>query len=244
MRKFAIAYIFWKGDIMVTETFCMQVEAVGTDDGRNTFEIRRKWGEEGKKSLVIELYPTLTTDKCGNMDISTMHLLNHAGDFGWNEIRIVNLYSKVFSTKPSVSQLTDNDSNLSYIEAILEEDGIRDYDIVVAWGNSLVTHTKTIHAKVDLLSMIKEKKLVSQVKCIVTDNFDNYGIHPLYLGLRYTSAVWKLKKYPVEKMLAELQGEKKKIIPNADLEGDSKKTMETSDKEKKGVKKSVSKNRQ
>lgn len=48
---------------MQTEIFQMSVEAVGTDDGRNTYEIRRKWGERGKKSLVVELYPTLVMQK-------------------------------------------------------------------------------------------------------------------------------------------------------------------------------------
>ena len=100
---------------MVTEMFCMNVRAVGSDDGMNTYEIHRKWAEKGKKSLVIELYPTLTADRCGSMDVSTMHLLNHVQELGWSEVRIVNLYSKVFSEKPTVNQLTDNDNNLSYI---------------------------------------------------------------------------------------------------------------------------------
>ena len=109
------AFLFQKGEIMVTEMFCMNVRAVGSDDGMNTYEIHRKWAEKGKKSLVIELYPTLTADRCGSMDVSTMHLLNHVQELGWSEVRIVNLYSKVFSEKPTVNQLTDNDNNLSYI---------------------------------------------------------------------------------------------------------------------------------
>ena len=63
---------------MQTEIFQMSVEAVGADDGRNTYEIRRKWGDGGKKSLVVELYPTLSTDMCGKMDLSTMHQIGRA----------------------------------------------------------------------------------------------------------------------------------------------------------------------
>lgn len=123
-----------KGQKMVTETFRMDISAVGSDDGINTYEIRRKWAEKGKKALVIELYPTLTADQCGNMDVSTMHLMNHVQELGWGEVRIVNLYSKVFSEKPTVSQLSEDDNNLSYIEEILEEQDIGGYDIVIAWG--------------------------------------------------------------------------------------------------------------
>lgn len=199
---------------MVTETFYMNIEAVGTDDNSHTYEIRRKWGDKGKKSLVIELYPTLTVEKCGNMDVSTMHLMNHAQELGWSEMRIVNLYSRVFSEKPTVKQLTDNDNNLSYIEEILEGKDIKDYDIVIAWGNTLSSHTKTIHAKIDLLSIMKEKGLAKQIKCIITDNLDINGVHPLYLGLRYSCDKWKLKPYPLEKILEELKGGDTKEIEN------------------------------
>ena len=92
---------------MKTEMFQMNVEAIGSEDGRNTYEIRRKWGDKGKKSFVVELYPTICTGQCGKMDVSTMHLLNHAEELGWSEIRIVNLYSRVFAGKPTASQLED-----------------------------------------------------------------------------------------------------------------------------------------
>lgn len=216
---------------MVTEMFCMNVKAVGSDDGMNTYEIRRKWAEKGKKSLVIELYPTLTADKCGNMDVSTMHLMNHVQELGWSEVRIVNLYSKVFAEKPTVSQLKDDDSNLSYIEEILEESDINDYDIVIAWGNTLVSHTQTIHAKTDLLSMMKSKGLVKQVKCIVTDTMTAEGVHPLYLGLRYSKDLWKLKPYPLEKVLKELTGSEKKVTDESNKKKRGNKKNVSSDKE-------------
>lgn len=190
---------------MLTETFQMSIEAIGTDDGRNTYEIHRKLGGKGKKSLVIELYPTITADKCGRMDLSTMHLLNHAEELGWSEIRNVNLYSKVFAVKPTAGQLEEDTENISYIETILEEEDIREYDLIIAWGNTLLSHKNTINAKIDLLSMMKEKGLASQVRYIVTDSLDACGVHPLYLGLRYANDKWKLRKYPLEKVLQELE---------------------------------------
>ena len=199
-----------KGQKMFTETFRMDISAVGSDDGINTYEIRRKWAEKGKKALVIELYPTLTADQCGNMDVSTMHLMNHVQELGWGEVRIVNLYSKVFSEKPTVSQLSEDDNNLSYIEEILEEQDIGGYDIVIAWGNTLISHRQTIQAKTDLLTMIKDKGLAKQVKCIVTNNLKADGVHPLYLGLRYSKDIWSLQPFPLEKVLNELESTEKK----------------------------------
>lgn len=93
---------------MITRNFSMNVSAIGTDDGKNTYEIRRKWSEKGKKAIVIELYPTIEVENCGMMDVSTMHLLNHVNDFGWGELRIMNLYATVVANKPSVSQLNCN----------------------------------------------------------------------------------------------------------------------------------------
>ena len=212
---------------MVTETFRMDIRAVGSDDGMNTYEIHRKWAEKGKKSLVIELYPTLTADKCGNMDVSTMHLMNHVQELGWSEVRIVNLYSKVFSEKPTVSQLSADDNNLSYIEEILEEQDMKEYDIVIAWGNTLISHRQTIQAKTDLLTMIKNKGMEKQVKCIVTDDLKADGVHPLYLGLRYSKDVWRLQQYPLETVLDELESTEKKASARS--------SKKASDEEKKAV---------
>lgn len=181
----------------------------------------------------MELYPTLTASKCGSMDVSTMHLMNHVQELGWGEVRIVNLYSKVFSEKPKVNELEEDSSNLSYIEEILEEPDIGEYDIIIAWGSTLTTHKPTIHAKADLLAMMKGKGLTKQVKCIATGSLKAEGVHPLYLGLRHSKDVWKLKPYPLEKALQDLKcGEKKEP-----KEGEAA-------KKKKGAKKDVPENKE
>ena len=189
---------------MVKEYFNMLVEVTGSEDGKNTYEVRRKWGDKGRKALVVELYPTISSDECEKMDLSAMHLLNHAKELGWNDIHVVNLYSNIFDSKPLVNQLKDDIENLSYIEEILEKEDIKEYDIVIAWGNSLSTHSSTVRAKIDLLNMLRDKGLQEQTKCIVTENLsvvDCYGVHPLYLGLRYAKDKWSLVDYPVDAML-------------------------------------------
>ena len=216
---------------MITENFNMQIMAVGSEDGKNTYEIRRKWNDKGKKSLVICLYPTISVDNLCKSDISTMHLLNHANDdFGWGEMIIVNLYSTVFDEKPLVSQLGEDSSNIAYIEDILEREDIKEYDIVIAWGSSLSTHKRTINLKIDLISMLLDKGLADNVKCITTENLDTrseHGTHPLYLGLHFARDKWELNTFPLKNALNELE---KTIQPVAIVE-----------KPKKGGKKNVSK---
>lgn len=217
MRKLLVLFVCLGGKNMITGEMNLKVCAIGTDDGKNTYEIRRKWGEDGKKALVIELYPTISVDNCGMLDVSTMHLMNHANDFGWKEMRIVNLYATVITKKPSVSELQEN--SLAYIEEILEEDDIKEYDIVIAWGNSLATHKGTILAKQDFLSMLEEKGLSKNVKCISVDGIilKSVGTHPLYLGLHYPRDKWCLTEYPVKEILKELSQDEKK--DNRDKKG-------------------------
>lgn len=220
---------------MVTEKFSMEVMAVGTDDYKRTYEIHRKLRDGGKKSLVISLYPTISADKCDKLDLSTMHLLNHCNELGWGEVKILNLYSTVFKEKPLVSQLQEDGSNLAYIEEILEMEDIKNYEIVIAWGNSLASHKQTINLKIDLLTMLIDKGLESNVKCITTENLNTlleHGIHPLYLGLHYGRDKWELQSFPAKNALNEL---KKAIQPTAI-------TQEV--KTKKGGKKNVPKNKE
>lgn len=93
-------------------TISMNVSAIGTDDGKSTFEVQRTWNEKGKKAIAIGMYPTISVENCGMLDVSNMHLLNHANDFGWGELRMLNLYATVVNGKPSVSQLQGKEYEL------------------------------------------------------------------------------------------------------------------------------------
>ena len=170
---------------MVKEEFNMRTELVASEDGTHTYEVRRTWAEDGKKVLVLELYPTLSLGRTDELDLSTLHLLNHAKEFGWGMVRIVNLYSSVCNGgKPKTSELCYDNENMAYIEDILESEDIGEYDIVIAPGNSLSTHAATIETKTDILEMLRDKGLSEQVKSIVTDSMDvskPSGVHPLFL---------------------------------------------------------------
>lgn len=191
---------------MVNESVSMQVTVVGTEDGKETYEIRRVWNASGKKALVLELYPTISVKNSMVLDISTMHLLNHARELGWGEVRVVNLYPYVFDKKPGVDELHESVENLEYIRDILTGKGIEEYDIVIAYGSSLSSHACTQHIKRNILLMLKEYKLTAQVKHIITNTVDTEkqcGTHPLYLGLRHSDEVWKLTAFPLAQVLDE-----------------------------------------
>lgn len=231
---------------MIREKYYLETELVASEDGQNTYEIKRTWGSEGRKGIVLELYPTLSVDRCGELDLSTMHLMNHVKDFGWCSVRIINLYSKVFASKPLTSQLEADETNIAYIEDILESSDIGEYDIVIATGSSLSTHTRTVEAKLDILHMLQEHHLDEQVKCIIPELVEekvSQGTHPLFLGLHHAKEKWSLATYSIPEAIAELESylnervEKKATSVKAE-----KKTERKS--EKKGNKKDVLQNKE
>lgn len=210
---------------MITEKFTMKTELTASEDGRHTYEVRRSWSDQGRKGLVLELYPTLSAERCGELDLSTMHLLNHTKDFGWGAVRIINLYSLVCSGKPKVGDLSYEQENIAYIEEVLESRDIADYDIVIATGSSLKKHNQTNEIKLDILHMLQDKKLEKQVKCIITDSLDTEnqtGIHPLFLGLHYGRDVWKLESYPVQEELKILEDAVNPKAGKSDMKTDPK----------------------
>ena len=160
-----------------------------------------------------------------------MHLLNHVNELGWSEMSIDNLYSTVFDEKPTVSQLNEDYNNMAYIEEFLEKKDIKEYDIVIAWGSSLSTHKRTINLKIDIISMLLDKGLEDNVKCIVTEKLvvrsESAVTHPLFMGLHFSRDKWELQEISLKNTLNELN---KAIQPIAITE-----------KTKKGGKKNVSK---
>ena len=192
---------------MKSEIITMETEIIASDDGMHTYEVRRTWNSRGQKAIVIALYPTIASDNVNKLDSSTMYLLNHAKDLGWGEMRVLNLYSTIFERKPAVSRLLYDEENLLYIKSVLEEVNIKEYEIVIAYGNSLSGHHTTQLVMKEILTMIKDKELVEQVKHIVTPTLDSdktIGAHSLFLGLRYSKEKWMTEPYPLDDVLSEL----------------------------------------
>jgi len=213
---------------MIQEKFTIHTVVTGSDDGLSTYEISRSWDAEKKKALLIALYPTIDVYHVNSLDLSSMYLLNHATQMNLGTIRILNLYSKVQTGKPLVSNLREDLENLAYISDVFEEPDITDYYIILAWGSSLSNHQLTINTKLQILQMIKDKGLVDNVMQLTTDDLDTVtssGVHPLYLGLHHNRSFWSLSPYPFEAELRELssKGTLVKETPTNTKKGKKKK---------------------
>lgn len=191
---------------MKTGQMTTTVQIVGSNDGSQTFEVRRTWDETKKKGLIIELYPTISVEDIDRMDLSTMHLMNHANELGWGSTRILNLYSTVFETKPSTSKLLEEKDNMDYLKTVFSQKDITEYDIVIAWGSGLSNHLPTIRKKIEILEMLRKKKLSKNVMCIEAEYMDvqTQGVHPLFLGLHHAKEQWCLQSFSVEDAIGTL----------------------------------------
>lgn len=190
---------------MVTNERTVLTTIVGSDDGSKTFEIKRIWDESKRIGIVITLYPTISAHDIDQMDLSTMHLLNHVRDFDWGGVRIINLFSKVFEKKPLSKDLCEDDENYQYIKKMMTQKEIADNDIVIGWGSGLSNNKETVRKKIEILELIQKKKFIKGIKCIETDYLEGTqpGVHPLYLGLHYSKEEWRLEQYPLEDCLVE-----------------------------------------
>lgn len=136
-----------------------------------------------------------------------------------------NLYSTIYDKKPLAGQLSVDKENLSYIESILDDEKISEYEIVIAWGSSMAEHIPTKTVKQKILQMLKERGMEKRVKHIVTPTMDaeQKGTHSLYLGLRHSKEKWNLAVYPVDEVLNELEkAEKKEEVKQSKKQSESK----------------------
>lgn len=195
---------------MMTEIYNIQTEIKASDDRKKTFEIRRIWDENGRKAVVIELYPTIAYGEGLKTDLSTMHLLNHVHELGWGEVRILNLYATVFRKRPLQEKLKEDTENVAHIERVLNELATAECDIVICWGKSLENHAVTARIKERLLEWMIEMGMENRIKHLVAETVaeeEGVGTHALYLGLRHGKERWLLKSYTVRNVLASFKGE-------------------------------------
>ncbi len=209
-------------------TYTIETTVIGTEDGKETYEVHKRIDTDGKAAVLIALYPTVSLLNPMTTDNSTNYLMNHINgiELAYNDIRIVNLYSTVCKRKPLAKQLVKSPENMEHIKQIFDTMDRKNTDILIAWGSSLQSHKLTNQIKAEILGLIVEKGLLENVKHIVTDTLDTQkqlGTHCLWLGLRGNDA-WYTVAYPVEKVLAELKSTKQeKTVKEASQTEDEKK---------------------
>lgn len=187
----------------------IETKVIGEADGSKTYEIRKRYDFEGSTAVVIALYPTVSLLNPVVMDNSTLFLLNHAKELGYNTIRILNIFPNVFKSKPLVKQLRHSDENMSYIEAVLDEEKETGADIIIAWGASLKSNETANVIKGEIIDMIVQKGLEQNLKHFTSGSLDGETVitpHMLWLGL-HSKETWYVESITA-KVLGETIGKK------------------------------------
>jgi len=195
-------------------SYNIETTVVGTEDGRYTYEIRKRFDGEGRTAVVIGLYPVVSLINPTVLDNSIKFICDHACELGYTNIRVLNLFPNVFRSKPSAKQLRKSNENLEYIATVFEEE--KDADIIIAWGVSLKSNETTNVVKGHIVDMIISKQLEKKLRHFSTGDLDvepMFTPHMLWLGLRCKST-WYVESITV-KRLAEsinmvIEEEKKK----------------------------------
>lgn len=185
----------------------IETTIIGEQDGSKTYEVRKKYDFEGRTSVVIALYPTVSLLNPYMMDNSTLFLLNHARELGYNYIRILNIYPNVFSRKPLSKQLRHSSENMEYIKSVLNSEKEKETDIIIAWGTSLKTNDTTNEIKAEIIRMISQIGLEQNLKHFIgigLDREERLTPHMLWLGL-HCKGSWFVENITV-KELAESIG--------------------------------------
>lgn len=184
---------------MKTINTSIETELICSDDGKNTYCITKRLnGVEGETGIVIMLFPTRNEKNLSADDSTINHIVAHMGDFGFSEIKIINLFSKVVSARPSSRGLTIDNENMNFIEnSILSDKDLKNQKFIVAWGNSMESSAAVTESKKQIIeAYLKQlpKGKIYQIVCPERGIVDG-AIHPLFLGIRARTTKWRLMEY-------------------------------------------------
>lgn len=188
---------------------------VTSEDGLKTFSITRVVpGMEGVHAVFILLYPTRNTGNCFVDDSTNTHLMTHMGELGLKSYTIVNLFATVTQSRLSLKGLQIDEENLIFLkeQIFLKLKGDKE-KVVIAWGNSHLNSPVVVRSKQRILELWEETQPGGILYQLTTEGMkkENLGIHPLFLGIRHSNSVWKLKTYPYKRVLKEfIEQEKQK----------------------------------
>lgn len=180
----------------------LRTKVTATADGSRTYSITKSIeGAKGCRGVFILLYPTRTLDNLHVEDSTNVHILNHLQELGLGEYVVVNLFSTVTQSKLSTKGLTLDTDNLNYIKDKVFKGLDENKDkVIVAWGNSHQTSKVVNQAKLEILKIWTETHKEGKLYQLTADGLEksNTGVHPLYMGIRFSNAKWSLAEYPQE----------------------------------------------
>ena len=100
----------------VTHNSCIETEIICSPDNKNTYCItKRLKGVEGETGIIVMLFPTRNADNMNADDSTLNHIMSHLSDFGFNEVKIINLFSKVVNARMSARGLEVDSENMKFI---------------------------------------------------------------------------------------------------------------------------------
>lgn len=186
----------------------LRTKVTATADGSRTYSIVKSIeGASGGKGIFILLYPTRTLDNLHVEDSTNVHILNHLQELGLREYVVVNLFSTVTQSKLSTKGLALDTDNLNYIRDKVFKGLDENKDkVIVAWGNSHQTSKVVNQAKLEILKMWTEAHKEGKLYQLTADGLEkgNIGVHPLYMGIRFSNAEWGLVEYPHTSVIKDL----------------------------------------
>ena len=181
----------------------VETEIIASDDGKHTYElIKRLVGVDGERGYMVLLYPTRTEDNIFSNDSTLTHLVSHMQDLGFNELHIINLFSKVVNCKMSTRGLSVDEDNMQYIEKLMSSKEFSESKFVIAWGNSMQNSQAVADSKVRILNMLLKhcpKNKLYQLATVDRKIDSTVVPHPLYIGIRASGATWSLQEFKLQK---------------------------------------------
>ena len=78
--------------------------------------------------------------------------------------------------------------------------------MIIAWGNSPQTSKVVNQAKLEILKMWTEMRKEGKLYQLTANGLEksNIGVHPLYMGIRFSNVQWNLTEYPHASVMKEL----------------------------------------
>lgn len=187
-----------------------------SDNGEKTFSFTKEFeGVQGKHAIFILLYPTRNEENCNAEDSTNIHILNHISELGISSYTVINLFAKVTQSRLSTKGLCVDEENMEFIRKnVFNTAGDKNTVVIVAWGNSNITSKTINESKKRLLELWLEMYPELLLYQLTANGLakENIGVHPLFLGIRYSNSIWRLGAYPVKKALKELTERNGKAI--------------------------------
>lgn len=191
----------------------LKTRITASADGSRTYSLTKTIeGLEGAKGIFVLLYPTRTIENLHVEDSTNVHMLNHMKELGLSGYIIVNLFSTVTQSKLSTRGIVLDRDNLDFVRAkVFKGLNASEDKVIIAWGNSHQASKVVNQAKLEILKMWEEMYGDANLYQLTAAGLDkdNVGVHPLYMGIRYSNAVWGLEHYPIKKAMAGLEEARK-----------------------------------